>query len=248
MKLLRRHKTVLLVLGVYWPLIFWLTHIPVPDVARQSGMSDKTMHVLAYFALTFLVWFAISPYHKVRWNRPKAWLVLIGVLCYGVIDEYLQSRIGRSSDVMDFVANLFGVVLGLGLLSILGFWSGLLAASAVFIFVISNMSNLLLLYPEYHLNTAFHFTAYTAFTLIWIQYLDRRDNPPTGRVFPWILPVLLLSVVNATALIFDGQFGWIDVAAALLGICLAISISSLILSFNYKKKVAKPELSDKMLS
>jgi hypothetical protein len=45
MKLLRRHKAVLLVLGIYWPVIFWLTHIPVPDVARQSGMSDKTMHV-----------------------------------------------------------------------------------------------------------------------------------------------------------------------------------------------------------
>ena len=101
MKLLRRHKTVLLVLGIYWPLIFWLTHIPVPAIARQSGMSDKTMHVLAYFALTFLVWFAVSPYHKARPSKLKPWLVLIGILCYGIIDEYLQGRVGRSMDYVD---------------------------------------------------------------------------------------------------------------------------------------------------
>ena len=68
MQLLRRHKSVLIALGIYWPVIFWLTHIPVPDIARQSGMSDKTMHVLAYFVLTFLIWFTISPYEKVQWR------------------------------------------------------------------------------------------------------------------------------------------------------------------------------------
>ncbi|MHC5095363.1 MAG: VanZ family protein, partial [Planctomycetota bacterium] len=90
MKLLRRHKTVLLLLGIYWPVIFCLTHIPVPQVARQSGMSDKTMHVLAYFVLTFLVWFAVSPYHKARWNGIKVWIVLATIIGYAAVDEYLQ--------------------------------------------------------------------------------------------------------------------------------------------------------------
>ncbi len=240
MKLLRRHKTVLLVLGIYWPLIFWLTHIPVPQVARQSGMSDKTMHVLAYFALTFLVWFAVSPYHKVRWSKLKPWLVLIGILCYGAIDEYLQGRVGRLMDGMDLAANLFGAVLALGLLSILGFWSALLAASAVFIFVISNMSNLLSLYPEYHLNVAFHFTAYTAFTLIWIQYLDRHNNLPTSRVFrmiaSWILPILLLFIVKAAAPFFNRPFCWPDVATGLFGISSAVLASWAIFRFSRGKK------------
>jgi len=240
MKLLRRHKTVLLVLGIYWPLIFWLTHIRVPAIAQRSGMSDKTMHVLAYFALAFLVWFAISPYHKVRWSKLKPWFVLIGILCYGMIDEYLQSRVGRSMDRMDLAANLFGAVLGLGLLSIFGFWSALLAASSIYIFVISNMSNLLALYPQYHLNSAFHFTAYTAFTLIWIQYLDRRNNPPTGPVFrltvSWIVPILLLIIIKAAAPIFGRPFDWIDVATGLFGICAAILISVAVFGFSRRKK------------
>ena len=243
MKLLRRHKTVLLVLGIYWPLIFWLTHIPVPDIARQSGMSDKTMHVLAYFALTFLVWFAVSPYHKVRFNKLKPWLVLIGILCYGIIDEYLQGRVGRSVDRMDLAANLFGAVLALGLLSILGFWSAVLTASAVFIFVISNMSNLLVLYPEYHLNAAFHFTAYTAFTLIWIQYLHRRNNPPIVRLTAsWIVPILLLFIVKAAAPIFGHPFSWSDAATGLFGICAAILISRAIIWLSRGKNKEATEL------
>ena len=240
MKLLRRHKTVLLVLGIYWPLIFWLTHIPVPDIARQSGMSDKTMHVLAYFVLTFLVWFSVSPYHKPRFNKLKPWLVLIGLLCYGLIDEYLQSRVGRSMDAIDFFADMSGVLLGLGVLSMFGFWSALLAVSAIFIFVVSNMSNLLALYPQYYLNTAFHFTAYTAFTLIWIQYLDRRGNPPTSGAFrltaSLVLPILLLFIVKvATPPFFDRPFAWVDTATALFGISSAILISWLTFRFFGRK-------------
>lgn len=219
----------MLVLGIYWPVVFWLTHIPVPDVARQSGMSDKTMHVLAYFVLTFLVWFAASPYHKARWNRIKVWVVLATVIGYAAIDEYLQGYVGRSADMQDFIADVFGVVLGLGVLSVFGFWSAMLMFSAVFIFVISNLSNLPLLYPQYHLNAAFHFTAYTAFALIWIQYLDRRDRPRTGWAF-WLMksltvPVSLLFAIKMSAAIFGRPFEWIDAAIGLFGICAAILIS-----------------------
>jgi hypothetical protein len=240
MKLLRRHKAVLLVLGIYWPVIFWLTHIPVPDVARQSGMSDKTMHVLAYFVLTFLVWFAVSPYQKARWNRLKVWVVLATVIGYAAIDEYLQGYVGRSVDIQDFIADVFGVALALGMLSIFGFWSAMLMFSAVFIFIISNRSNLLLLYPQYHLNAVFHFTAYTAFELIWIQYLERRSNPPSGRSL-WLMtslamPVLLLFGVKVTAAFFDRPFGWIDIATGLFGMCAAILISGAVFRVSGGKK------------
>ena len=228
MKLLRRHKAVLLVLGIYWPVIFWLTHIPVPDVARQSGMSDKTMHVLAYFALTFLVWFAVSPYQKAGWGNLKVWIVLATVIGYAAIDEYLQGYVGRSVDVQDFIADVFGIVLGLGMLSVFGFWPAMLLSAAVFIFVISNMSNLLLLYRRYYLNAVFHLTAYTAFTAIWMQYLERHSQPPSGRVL-WLMtlmgiPMLLLLGVKVTATFFDRPFAWIDIATGLLGICAAIMI------------------------
>jgi VanZ family protein len=240
MKLLRRHKFVLILLGIYWPLIFWLTHIPVPQIARQSGMSDKTMHVLAYFALTFLVWFAVSPYHKVRWNRLKVWIVLMAIIGYAAIDECLQGYVGRSMDIRDFISDIFGVVFALGLLSIISFWPALLAASAVFIVIISNFSNLLLLYPEYYLNVVFHFTAYTAFALIWLQYLDRRSRLPSGKFFqfttPWILPVLLLLIVKITAPLFGRPFNWIDMAISIFGICTAVLASYMIVKFSRRKK------------
>jgi len=233
MKLLRRHKSVLIALGIYWPAIFWVTHIPVPEIARQSGMSDKTMHVMAYFVLAFLAWFAISPYEKVRWNQKRVWLLVGVVIFYGAVDEFLQGWVGRSRDVMDFVADLFGLISAMGLLSLLSFWPALLAASAVFVFVISNMSRLLMLYPQYYLDTAFHFTSYTAFALIWIQYLERRTFHRPGCAL-WlfsslIVPAGLLVIIEGTSPMFDRSTGWVEVATALFGICSAILVSYLTL-------------------
>jgi VanZ family protein len=229
MKLLRRHKSVLLALGIYWPFIFWLTHIPVPALARQSGMSDKTMHVMAYFVLTFLVWFAVSPYEKVRWNRTRHWFVALAVIVYAALDELLQSRVGRSSDIYDFAANGLGVALALGVLSIFEFWLALLTVSAVFIFVLSDMSRLMTL-PQYAgYATAFHFTAYTAFTLIWIQWLQRfgRFTRGTAGWFGVSLaaPAGLLLGVKAAAPLWGRPFNGFDFAIAVFGICAAIVVS-----------------------
>ena len=219
-------------------MIFWLTHIPVPDIARQSGMSDKVMHVLAYFVLTFLIWFAISPYEKVQWCKKKVWILLGVIVWYGAIDEYLQGRVGRSADVMDFVADLFGLALGLGLLSLLSFWPALLAASAVFVFVVSNMSDLLTLYPQYYLNTVFHFTAYTAFALIWIQYMERHVDLKRAKA-SWLfssllVPVVLLVFIKGTSPMFEHPIGWIEVATALFGVCSAILTSYLTIRLSRK--------------
>lgn len=238
MRLLRRHKSVLIALGIYWPLIFLLTHIPMPDIARHSGMSDKTMHVMAYFALTFLVWFAVSPYQKVQWNTKKVWILIAVIACYGALDEILQGRVGRSAGVMDFVADLFGVGSALGLLSVLSFWPALLAASVVFVFVVSNMSHLLMLYPQYYLDTAFHYTAYTAFALIWIQHMDRYTSvrPANAKwlVYSSLVPLGLLILIKGTAPLFDRMIGWVDVATALFGIASAILISWLTIGVSRK--------------
>ncbi|MHC4289904.1 MAG: VanZ family protein [Planctomycetota bacterium] len=240
MKIPRRHKIVLLALGIYWPVIFWLTHIPVPDVARQSGMSDKTMHVLAFFVLAFLVWFAVCPYQKARWNRLKVWVVLATVIAYAAIDEYLQGFIpGRSADVWDFVADTVGVVVGLGVLSIFSFWPAMLMFSAIFIFIISNLTNLPQLYPEYHLNAVFHGTAFAAFTLVWIQYLDRRSRPSESRKM-WLtaaltMPLSLLLVIEVTAVVFDWPSGWTEAIAAVLGTVFAVFISYWMFVPGYQK-------------
>jgi len=229
MKLLRRHKSVLLALGIYWPFLFWLTHSPVRAMARQSGISDKIMHVMAYFVLTFLVWFAVSPYEKVRWNRAKHWFVVFAVIAYGALDEFLQGKVGRSADIHDFIADGFGVLLALGVLSIFEFWLALLTVSAVFIFVLSDVSRLMTLAQYAPYATAFHFTAYTAFTLIWIQWLGRftRVRPASVRWLAVSLaaPAGLLLGVKAAAPFWDRPFNGFDFVIAVFGICAAIAVS-----------------------
>ena len=231
MKLLRRHKYVLLALAVYWPLVFTLTHIPVPDIARKSGMSDKTMHVTAYFVLTFLVWCAVSPYRRVRWSDKKAWLVVLVVAVYGAIDEYLQGFVGRSADVDDFIANLFGIVFAMGVLSIFQFWPAMLVAAVTLIFVISNLSELTALYPHLHLNTVFHFGGYAGLSLIWMQHIERymhlRRNRAVWLLTAAALPLAVLAVVLTTAPLFGKTLWPVDAATAVFGVTAAVLTSRL---------------------
>lgn len=245
MKLLRRHKTVLQTLGMYWPAIFALTHIPAKYIGRIStGTSDKVMHSMAYFVLVFLVWFAVSPYQKPQWKRRKVWFVLMAIIGYAAFDEFLQSFIpGRSADVWDFVADMGGLILGMGVLSVFSFWPAMLTFGAVFIFVVSNLSKILQLYPQYHLNTAFHFTAYTTFALIWIQHMDRYSGRRIGQV-SWLLlslliPAgLLLAVKVSGVIFFEKSVSWIDAATALFGICAAILTSYAMFKLSRRKNKA----------
>lgn len=234
MPLKRRHKYILLALGIYWPLLFFLTHIPVPDIAGRSGMSDKTMHVLAYLVLVFFVWLAVKPYEQVKWNRPAAWAVLAAVVLYGLADELLQMFAGRSPQTGDVLADLAGAVIGLAILSVVSFWPALLSVSAIFIFVISNKSHLPSLYPQYHSETVFHFTAYTALTLIWIQHLYRQGRAPHSarRLLAAVaFPLGLLFFVTVTGqAFFDKPAWWVDVATAVFGIAAAVLISYLTFS------------------
>ena len=220
----RRHRYILLALGIYWPFIFILTHIPVSEVVRQSGMSDKTMHTMAYLVLTLLVCLAVSPYEKIRWGRFKTWGIVMTLIGYGILDELLQVWVGRSGDVVDFLANLCGIIIGMGILSILSFWSALLILSAFFIFAVNNLSSVTRLWqPKYHLNMVFHFTAYTAFTLIWIQYYSQRyaaKFKPFLRFLIYIgSPIGLLLFVNGTEILYRGKdLQWLDLMIATAGI------------------------------
>lgn len=243
MQLLRRHKYILLSLGIYWPALFVLTHIPVPQIAGQSGMSDKTMHVLAYLALVFFVWLAISPYEKVNWLRPKVWLILAAVVSYGLFDEWLQSKVGRQMEFLDLVGDVKGALLSLCILTFLSFWPAILVVSAIFIFSISNQSHLLSLYSEYYLNTVFHLTAYTTLTLLWIQHLDRwlkyRRSHPLWPMAALLLPLGLLAAVKVTGWCnYHKSIWWVDIATAVFGIAAAVLVSWLVFQFDRRKETA----------
>ena len=199
---------------IYWPGLFILTHIPVPQLARESGMSDKTMHVLAYLVLTFFFWHTISPYMRIDWKKAKAWLALGAMVWYGAIDEYLQGQVGRSADVGDFLADLGGIFFGLAIMTVLPFWPGALAISGIFIFLLTNLSKIAVLYPQMHVNVAFGFVAYAIFTLIWIQNISRYFQL-NMRSLKWFFvvmagPTCLLLVVKLSSPLFDKQVWAVD--------------------------------------
>ena len=227
MPLLRRHKYMLMALLVYWPGLFVLTHIPIPDLARQSGMSDKVMHALAYLALVFVWWFSISPYKKVSWQKTKVWLTLGVMVWYSAFDEWLQGRIGRSVDVADFFADLGGVLIGLVILSIFDFWPSCLIISAVFVFSVTNLSSIDMLAELPWLNIGFHFFGYAGFTLIWIQYMQRYIRLMRVKWFTAALgaPAVLLGGVKLCSIGLGKDVSFIDSGIALVAITAAVVVS-----------------------
>jgi VanZ family protein len=86
----------LLVLGI-------LSLIPAPDI----GGSDKFAHFLSYAVLS--AWFSLL----VK-QRKSLWLILFGLISYGLLLELLQGFTSyRSEDMADAVANSLGVITGL---------------------------------------------------------------------------------------------------------------------------------------
>lgn len=91
----------------YWLALFVLTHTPAPRVPKV-GVDDKLAHFLAYFLLGVLV------YATVWATRPHArtaglWVIAIG-MCYGAIDEWTQILVGRDCELMDWAADMGGMI------------------------------------------------------------------------------------------------------------------------------------------
>jgi hypothetical protein len=197
------------------------------------------MHLLAFMTLMFLAWLTISPYEKVRWNRARVWILLAVMVWYGAFDEWTQGFVGRQTDIIDFCYDLGGSLVALGILSVLSFWPALLTVSAIFIYAVTDRSVLLNLYPQLHLNTAFHLTAYTTLTLIWIQHLNRdgrfRRTHPTWPLIALSLPLGLLMAVKLVGLYYEKPLWWVDIATAAFGIAATVLISYLTFLATLKK-------------
>ncbi len=121
-----------LVLALYWPALFTGTHIPrMPQV--QIARHDLALHFGAYMVLTVLYWLALYRRARPDWRR-KAFYVVVGLMAaYGALDELSQTLVGRHCDVADWLADVSGALVGLGLLYALrswrawlvGYWGGL---------------------------------------------------------------------------------------------------------------------------
>ena len=214
---------VIAALVLYWPVLFVLAHIPIPQVVRKAHVYDKSLHLLAYMILTFLLWSAVKPLERVCWRRAAVWCLLAVVAVYGVCDEWLQYCVKyRSMDPKDFVADILGAVAALGLLTVLSFWSTsvIIAGATIYTLAVFTRANVTALLPV--TMTAFHLITYAVFTLLWMGYLRQRSYPQSNSPL-WValslaLPLALLVVTKASAMMSGKAFeGW-DMIAAVAGI------------------------------
>lgn len=112
---LSRHPRVLgFLLGVYWLAMFLATHIQLPEVESAPKNTDKVVHLAMYAGLTFL----LSSWLSAR--RPGSGRLVVPVLAaavvYAGLDESLQMLTEtRTADFWDFVMDVLGAVLGVGL-------------------------------------------------------------------------------------------------------------------------------------
>ncbi len=223
MVMTRRRKAVLLALALYWPTLFVLAHIPMPQVVRQADVSDKGLHFLMYGILTVLLWSVLRPDAKVDWRRPAAWLVLLAVLVYGLIDEGLQHFVaGRSADPRDLVADASGAVAAMIILSIFSFWSAgaIVAAIAIYSLPVLARKGLMNYLPL--TTTLFYVGGYAFFTLLWMRRLRPRVctlRSSTLRFLTWISgPLLVIALTKASAMATGRPFERWDMIAAAIGI------------------------------
>ena len=231
MALSRRQKLTIISLLFYWPTLFILAHVPIPLFVRRAGVSDKSLHFLAYLILVFLLWFAVSPDKKVNWRRAVVWWALLVIAGYGAVDEWLQAHVGRSGDVVDFLADLAGTLAGLILFSLFTFWPTLLVVTGITIFLLTNLTRVnpaeLLPIP----NAAFHLFAYGFFTMLWIRhihhFLSIKAPQPKWLIVTLALPTGLLLVVKLYSIISGRYFGIGDVVLSAIGIAAVVVTISL---------------------
>ncbi len=112
----RVRRIVLLACIVAWLGAFAATHTPLP-VGTDIQLSDKTMHVVGYFALGSIFWLTLLAYG--RGAPVRAGLTGIVMASYGAVDELTQPWFNRFASVHDWLADLCGIVIAIALMQLL---------------------------------------------------------------------------------------------------------------------------------
>lgn len=99
---------------LYMALIWWLSSLSLPDVRLHTfPFGDKGVHFVEYGGLAFLVAHAArrtwARHHPARTLALAVWITVL----WGLVDEIHQAFVpGRSSEVLDIVADGAGAVAG----------------------------------------------------------------------------------------------------------------------------------------
>ncbi len=101
----------------YWVFLFCATHFPKLELPLRVPQPDKLAHFVAFGLLAFLLWkFAESFRRPVSPGfAPRAFLI---IAAYAAFDEWLQQFVGRSTSLIDFLADLGGAGVVLALLEL----------------------------------------------------------------------------------------------------------------------------------
>jgi VanZ family protein len=243
----RRKKYTFIILCLYWPTYFILAHIPLPVWTHKAGISDKRLHFLAYLILILLIWGAVKPYQRIHWRQATVWWILLFIVWYGVIDEWLQGYVSaRSVDIQDFLANLTGAVSGLILLTFLSYWTAFLAAMALGLYIVTNCATISLAQFMPLAYPLFFLFGYMFFTLLWVFYLHKHNytstaghakamGSPQSLISTLGCPIILLTVSQISAHIKGPARPSWDILLSLTGILLAVLLA-LIINLRHRRQ------------
>jgi hypothetical protein len=231
MKTTREQKFFITILIFYWLGIFAATHIPIPDWIRKMGVSDKTMHFVAYMTLALLLWFGTSFEKKADWKKLRPWLLSVIVLLYGAADELLQHFMKRSTDIKDFAANVLGIAVAMAIVTVLPACHAVMILVTVCpLFVPAIVRSQLIIQGSIPEAVAY-MAGFAGVTAAWIKYLSSvvglnfRKNkllpvffaPPAGTVI----------IVKLYAQLTDKPLGTTAFLSAFVSIMLTLFIRRL---------------------
>lgn len=98
-------------LFVYWLALFASTHLPPPPPVLSVDNLDKLMHLVAYAGLAFLLVVVYAGRRPVTAIQYAQLLAVVAI--YGIVDEVLQTFVGRTCDFWDWAADVIGAAVGL---------------------------------------------------------------------------------------------------------------------------------------
>ena len=109
----------LIVVGTaaYWLSMLVLTHLPEIPKEYDSGLGDKSEHLIGYMLLSVGLGLCLSVCRgPLGWRQLAMIIGIVGI--YGAFDESTQPLFGRNCDWYDWLADLRGCLMGV--LAVLG--------------------------------------------------------------------------------------------------------------------------------
>lgn len=136
------------------------------------GMSDKTMHFIAYMVLALLLWLGTSFEIKADWKRLRPWLLSAIVILYSAADEISQYFIHRSTDILDFASDALGAAAAMVTVSILSAYHIVMVIFTVCPLLVPGIVRSHLVEQGSILEYAVHITGFAIITTAWIKHLS----------------------------------------------------------------------------